>query len=86
MFVLQESYRKKDTILGVFDSPEEITDAVLEDYYGAFELVEYTDIRDSGLEWKKLIRFKERETAHSYNRVAYINLTLFEFQLNAIEG
>lgn len=47
------------SVLGVFDSPR-ISDDVLAGYFGPFETLETNDIRDSGIEWQKTIRWDDR--------------------------
>jgi hypothetical protein len=65
VYVLQDD----DSILGVFSSPD-ISDETLESYFGEFEAVENRDVRDSGIEWVKLISthdgFKLSLTLHSF--------------------
>ena len=45
--------------LGVFSSPE-VDDSLLEEYYGGkFEVLKFEDVRDSGIEWTKLVRYRD---------------------------
>jgi hypothetical protein len=65
VYVLQDD----DSILGVFSSPD-ISDETLESYFGEFEVVENRDVRDSGIEWVKVIRARRWDnviiTLHSF--------------------
>jgi hypothetical protein len=90
MFILKEAYTNEQftintplVVIGVFDSPEEITDAMLEDYYGEIEYVESFYFEDSGLEWHRLIKLKEGEQASS-SVCNYVYLELIVFPLNVM--
>ena len=56
IYVLNETERDGSAhTIGVFDSPN-ISDEKLKEYYGSdMNVLEYFDIRDSGLEWQKKI-------------------------------
>lgn len=60
--------------VGVFDSPE-VPRKQIEGYCGAFDELQFTDIRESGLEWMLTIKTKEFENYH---------LTMHYFTLNEI--
>ena len=60
-------------VIGVFDSPD-ISEEVLESYFGVFKNIRKTDVRDSGVEWLRVIMC---------NGVVS-NLSLLEFCINEI--
>jgi len=73
-YVLIDTGTGNDIPLGVFDSPD-IKDSVIAGYFGNdFKALEFRDIRDSGLEWQKII----------YSCGELHTLTLHYFTLNEI--
>lgn len=50
-------------VIGVADSVEN-AEAVIEDYYGDFKEISYTDIRDSNLEYSKVLEVEGLDGGH----------------------
>ena len=63
--------------IGVFDKTN--LDAEIEDYFGGFTSVKYTDVRDSGIEWIHEIRYDGMDGVEFDT-----TLTLKEYELNKI--
>jgi hypothetical protein len=67
---------KIDTVIGVADSVEN-AEKVIRDYYGEFEVTKYTDIRDSGLEYQKVLKVEGLNGKHYL-----VEICLQWFELN----
>ena len=78
VYVLHERDLQNNSIdiLGVATSLED-ADRMMQGYYGFFKLVEFRDVRDSGIEWVKRITL---EGAFGYE----YEVTLMDFSLNSI--
>ena len=63
-------------VIGVSDSTWN-ADKLMSDYYKDFKVVEYTDVRDSSIEWIKII-----ELSDPSGNIYYYNLTLLSFRVN----
>lgn len=82
IYVLIEQDLKDNEIIviGVSDSVEN-ANLVFHNYYGDFEVINYNDIRDSGLVWEKTIKV---EYKYPKRKTEFINykVTLQWFELN----
>tara|TARA_R110000772_G_scaffold245146_1_gene358557 strand:+ start:161 stop:373 length:213 start_codon:yes stop_codon:yes gene_type:complete len=62
-----------EDVIGVFDSPD-IPDKILEKHFGTFKAINKVDVRDSGVEWTRVIMCNGVIT----------RVTLLEFVINEI--
>lgn len=73
MYVLIED---NDDVLGVFDKKE--LDKEIEDYFGQYTSVKFTDVGDSGIEWVHRISY------YDLGEKTESTLTLKKYHLNEI--
>jgi hypothetical protein len=69
----------KTSVIGVADSVEK-ANKLIDEYYGEFKQISYTDIRDSNLEYDKVIDVFDVE----YERTYTYKLSLEWFTLNEL--
>ena len=72
---------KENSVIGVSDSIEN-AEKIISEYYGKdnYKEVSYTDIRDSNLEYSKVLEIKSDNTFNSYK----VQITLEWFSLNEV--
>ena len=81
IYVINEKYLddKENIVVGVADSLDKI-DSMIQQYYGFFELISFTDIRDSGAEYSKVIELSNEDDTIKYR----VKIIVESFILNEI--
>ena len=84
IFVLTEKDLADEeiSVIGVADSVEN-AQKVMDKYYGEYKLLNYRDIRDSGIEWEKTIEIEYKYPKHKSDFCKY-EVTLQWLELNKL--
>ncbi len=69
---------QKQSVIGVADSTEN-AEKIIKEYYGDFKEISYTDIRDSNLQYSKVL-----EVMDHLNEPYRVQITLEWFEVNVL--